>query len=63
MFENTADFTNMTENSGLKVTKVVQKVVIEVNEEGSEAAVASGSPKIFVEFIVKTNFDINIHLI
>ncbi|KAG8039127.1 hypothetical protein G9C98_003434 [Cotesia typhae] len=42
MFENTADFQNMTENSGLKVTKVVQKVVIEVNEEGSEAVVASG---------------------
>ncbi|KAH0545955.1 hypothetical protein KQX54_005000 [Cotesia glomerata] len=60
IFENTANFQDMTESSGLKVTKVVQKVVIEVNEEGSEATVASGmtmqSREASPDFIVNRPF-------
>lgn len=41
MFEDNADFGNLT-NEPVKISKILQKAFIEVNEEGSEAAAATG---------------------
>ncbi|XP_034940184.1 ovalbumin-related protein X-like [Chelonus insularis] len=40
MFENTANFSGMTETP-VKVSKVIQKAFLEINEEGCEAAAAT----------------------
>lgn len=43
MFSNSAEFDNMLEQpEELKVSKVLHKAFIEVNEEGTEAAAATG---------------------
>lgn len=46
IFTINADFSGMLENKlveqGLYVNKIVQKTFIEVNEEGSEVAAATG---------------------
>ena len=39
--ENKADFSNLSHTKGVYVSQVIQKVVIEVNEEGTEAAAAT----------------------
>ncbi|XP_028982353.1 uncharacterized protein LOC107043756 [Diachasma alloeum] len=38
MFSDNADFTGITDSPPLKISKILQKAIIEVNEEGSEAA-------------------------
>jgi len=40
--ENAADFSRLSANNGLFVRAVLQKAFLEVNEEGSEAAAATG---------------------
>lgn len=42
MFSDSADFTGITDSPPLKVSKVIQKAFIEVNEEGSEASAVTG---------------------
>lgn len=52
MFEDSADFRRLSKIP-LKVGNVLQKIFIEVNEEGSEAAAATGS---FLNLCVDTQF-------
>ncbi|XP_032081595.1 neuroserpin [Thamnophis elegans] len=42
VFSQSADFTAMSDNKELYLSKAVHKSILEVNEEGSEAAAASG---------------------
>lgn len=46
MFEDNADFTRLS-NIPLKVSQALQKIFIEINEEGSEAAAATGNLSIY----------------
>ena len=41
-YENQANFTGISEDANVYVSEVRQKVYIMVDEEGTEAAVASG---------------------
>ncbi|NXV72050.1 ZPI inhibitor, partial [Atlantisia rogersi] len=43
LFTSTADLSYLTDQEHVKVSQVVQKAVIEVDEEGTEATAASGS--------------------
>ena len=54
MFSNNAEFNNLLEQpEDLKVSEVVHKAFIEVNEEGAEAAAATG--KILLKFYFYLN--------
>lgn len=43
MFTHAANFSNIVKNKDLYVSKVVHKAYVNVNENGTEAAAASGN--------------------
>ncbi|KAI4462597.1 serine protease inhibitor serpin [Holotrichia oblita] len=60
IFSDVADFPNMLEGKEpLKVSKVIQKAFIEVNEEGAEAAAATGTFSFYFNiFLYKSDLSV-----
>ncbi|GBM18217.1 Serpin B4 [Araneus ventricosus] len=54
IFRNGADFSGMTSSRNAAVSQVVHKAVIEVNEDGSEAAAVTGISVVFISEILET---------
>ncbi|XP_074098985.1 iris-like isoform X2 [Cotesia typhae] len=59
IFENSADFGNITDSERLKVSKVIQKGFIEVNEEGSEAAAVTAMLMMKCSLPMTVNFTVD----
>lgn len=50
MFSQAANFSNIVENGKLKVSKVLHKAFIDVDEYGTEAAAVTSNNKVFFSY-------------
>lgn len=57
MFTQAANFSNIVEYNNLYVSKVVHKAYVNVNENGTEAAAASGNEVLIPYWVLVFIFD------